>query len=176
MCEADRFAGHPSAATLTYFWTRTRRGVAQAPMKHFGASHEVLAPLVSDRVVRAALAAPQGSKVGSALYRRVLERANPAVARLPSSEDRRHDPPGRQRRSERAPEARRVYRELLERSPLRPWFSAPLSEGLQRGGLGGELRSHFGLRRLQALCTLTLWLDRYGGRLSDPDPRPLVDP
>ena len=175
MGEAQRFADHPSAATLTYFWTRTRRGISQAAMRHFGASREIVAPLVSDRVVRAALRAPQRAKRDSALSWRVLELANADVARLPSTESWRDEPPGAQRRSERSRQARAAYISLLERSPLRPWLSEALRGGLERGGLGGELRSHFGLRRVQALCTLQLWLDRYRELLADPDPAPLIE-
>jgi hypothetical protein len=175
MGEAQRFADHPSAATLTYYWTRTRRGISQAAMRHFGASRQIVAPLVSDGVVRAALLAPQRAKLDSALYWRVLELVNPEVAKLPSTEAERHTPPGRQRRSERSRAARAVYIPLLERSPFRPWFSEALRAGLERGGLGGELRSHFGLRRVQALCTLTLWLDRYRDLVKDAGPGPLVE-
>jgi hypothetical protein len=160
---------------LTYFWTRTRRGISQAAMRHFGASREIVAPLVSDQVVRAALRAPQRAKQDSALYWRILERANADVAKLPSTDSWRTDPPGAQRRSERSRQARAAYIPLLERSPLRPWFSDALRAGLERGGLGGELRSHFGLRRVQALCTLTLWLDRYGDLVTDPEPGPLFE-
>jgi hypothetical protein len=174
MGEAERFADHQSAATLIYFWTRTRRGISQAPMKLFGTRYNVVAPLVSDEVVRAALLAPQRAKVDGALYRQVLELVNPEVASLPSTEDQRHAPPGPLRRSERSREARDAYLPLLLRSPLRPWFGEALIGGLDRGGLGGELRSHFGLRRLQAICTLTLWLDRYGAQISDPDPEALL--
>jgi Asparagine synthase len=175
MGEAQRFADHPSAATLTYYWTRTRRGISQAAMRHFGASRQIVAPLVSDGVVRAALRAPQRAKLDSALYWRVLDLVNAEVARLPSTEAERHAPPGRQRRSERSPAARAAYLPLLERSPLRPWFSESLRSGLERGGLGGELRSHFGLRRVQAICTLGLWLDRYRDLLTDPDPAALIE-
>jgi asparagine synthetase B (glutamine-hydrolysing) len=175
MGEAERFAGHPSAATLTYFWTRTRRGISQSAMRLFGDRYELVLPFISDTVVRAALAAPQRAKVDGALYRRVLEAANPDVASLPST-DGAATPSGVLRRSERSRESRDAYRSLLERSPLRPWFSDDLLGGLERGGLGGELRSHFGLRRVQAICTLTLWLDRYRDLVADPDPGPLLEP
>jgi asparagine synthetase B (glutamine-hydrolysing) len=174
MGEAERFAGHPAAATLTYYWTRTRRGISQSAMKLFGGRYEVVAPFVSDEVVRAALVAPQRSKLDGALHRRVLEHAHAEVAALPSSDDGRQAPPAFQRRSERSPESRLAYRSLLLRSPLRPWFSDQLRDGLSRGRLGGEIRSHFGLRRVQGICTLTLWLDRYGSLVSDPDPAPLL--
>jgi asparagine synthetase B (glutamine-hydrolysing) len=175
LAEAKRFADHPSVATLTYYWTRTRRGISQSAVRLFGSRFELVLPFVSDRVVRAALAAPEHAKLGAALYREVLERANPAVAGLPSTDDAEHAPAGVLRRTERSREARATYVSLLERSPLRPWFSEALRDGLERGGLGGELRSHFGLRRLQAMCTLTLWLDAYSDALADPDPAPLFD-
>jgi asparagine synthetase B (glutamine-hydrolysing) len=174
MGEAERFAGHPAAATLTYYWTRTRRGISQAAMKLFGGRYEVVAPFVSDGVVRAALLAPQRSKLDGALHRRVLEHADAEVAALPSSDQGQQAPPALQRRSERSPESRAAYRSLLMRSPLRPWFSDALRDGLSRGRLGGEIRSHFGLRRVQGVCTLTLWLDRYGSLVSDPDPTPVL--
>jgi Asparagine synthase len=173
--EAERFAGHSAAATLTYYWTRTRRGISQSAVRLFGSRFELVLPFVSDRVVRAALAAPERAKLGGSLYRKVLERANPEVVSLPSTDDAELAPAGRLRRTERSREARDVYASLLERSPLRPWFGAALRDGLERAGLGGELRSHFGLRRLQAMCTLTLWLDAYGERIADPDPAPLFD-
>jgi asparagine synthetase B (glutamine-hydrolysing) len=176
MGEAERFAGHPAAATLAYYWTRTRRGISQSAMKLFGGRYEVVAPFVSDQVVRAALLAPQRSKLDGALHRRVLEHAHAEVAALPSSDEGQQAPPAFQRRSERSPESRLAYRSLLMRSPLRPWFSDALRDGLSRGRLGGEIRSHFGLRRVQGVCTLTLWLDRYGGLVSDPEPTALLGP
>jgi asparagine synthetase B (glutamine-hydrolysing) len=174
MDEAERFAGHPAAATLTYYWTRTRRGISQAAMKLFGGRYEVVAPFVSDQVVRAALLAPQRAKLDGALHRRVLQHAHAEVAALPSADEGHQARPAFQRRSERSPESRLAYRSLLLRNPLRPWFSDQLRDGLSRGRLGGEIRSHFGLRRVQGICTLTLWLDRYGSLVSDPDPAPLL--
>jgi Asparagine synthase len=168
--QSERFAGHPSAASLTLYWTRTRRGVATSPTRVLGAERPISMPFLADEVARAALSAPLEAKLGGALYRQVLAQANPAVAALPSSNDALPPAPRTRRPLNRSREARRGYLALLERSPLRPWFSDRLEGAIAAGKLGDLVRSSWLLPRLQYVCAFTLWAERYRDRLAELEP------
>ena len=170
---AGRFDGHPSASTLAPYWHRMRRGISASPTRLLGHRHEVAIPLVGSRFVRTALRASPRAKFGGAFYRQVLAVANAEVARLPSTNDELPRPQRTRRRVERSPEARRLYLQLLEASPLRPWFSAEMERALERHKLGPVLRSGWGVGRVHALCYLTLWAQRHRDRLGEVDPSPL---
>jgi hypothetical protein len=171
----ERFDGHPNAATLIPFWHRMRRGISLSPIRLIGHRHEVALPLLAHDFVCTALRASAQEKVDGAFYRRVLTAVNPAVARLPSTND---DLPKRERtrrRLDRSREARRSYLQLLAECPLRRWFGPELEEAIEHQKLGPVLRTGWGLGRVQALCYLTLWAQRYREPLGDPDPSPLFD-
>jgi hypothetical protein len=133
-------------------------------------------PFLNDAVIRASLRAPQDAKAEGRLFRRVFELVNPAIGGLPSTND--GDPRGARatRRPTRSPAARRLYSSLLARSPLRPWFSDDLRAALERGKLGKRVQRAGFLERVQLVCCLTLFLDRYRDRLDEFDPSELLGP
>jgi asparagine synthetase B (glutamine-hydrolysing) len=174
--EGRRFADHPAAATLTIYWTRTRRGVSQAPTRLIGRNHRLAMPFLADGCARAALSIPPGDKADRRFYRELLGRVDRDVARLPSTNDE-HPPAGAERpRLSRSRPARRTYLDLLAANPLRPWFSASLSDALDAGKLGRIARSFWRAQRMQNLCTLSLWAERYTDVLTDSDPGELLGP
>ena len=175
--QLQRFDGHPSAAALGVYWTRTRRRISPAPTGIFGARHRVCMPILGDGVVRASLRARPEAKADGRLYDRLYELLNqPELNRLPST----NDPTSHDLRTMSRPTssrgARRFYAELLARSPFRPWLSDDLKEGLARGKLGTRARRVWLLERMQNLCCLTLWHDRYADRLRGFDPAELLGP
>jgi asparagine synthetase B (glutamine-hydrolysing) len=173
LCAAGRFDEHPNAPTFIPYWQRMRRGISLSPMVLIGHRHAVAMPMLADEVVRTALRASHQAKLGQRLYRRVLEVANPAVARLPSTNDELPRPDRTRRRLDRSRQARRLYLELLAASPLRPWFSPEFESAIERGKLGPALRTGWGLGRVHALCHLTLWARRHRELLHEVDPAPL---
>jgi hypothetical protein len=170
----ERFEGHPNEATLIPYWHRMRRGISLSPIRLIGHRHEVAMPLLSDDFVRTALRASAHAKAGGAFYRQVLELSNPEVARLPSTNDELPKPERTRRRLERSRQARGVYLELLAECPLRPWFSSELEGAIERGKLGPVLRTGWGMGRVQALCSLTIWAQRHRELLSELDPTPIL--
>jgi Asparagine synthase len=173
--EAERFAEHPSAPSLAGYWSRTRRGVSTSPARVLGGGRPVAMPFLADDVARAALSASLEAKLDGALYRRLLQLVNPAVADLPSTNDHLPPPPATRPRINRSREARNAYLDLLERSPVRVWFSERLEASVKGRKLGPLVRSPWLLARLHQVCNLTLWTDRYRERLASvcpPDPFP----
>jgi hypothetical protein len=168
--EAERFADHPSAPSLAGYWSRTRRGVSTSPVRMLGSTRQVAMPFLADDVARAALSASLEAKLDGALYRRLLELVNSAVAKLPSTNDGIPPPRATRRMIKRSRQARLAYLELLERSPVRAWFSDRLEAAVTSRKLGPFVRSPWLLTRLHQLCNLTLWTDRYEDRLASVSP------
>jgi hypothetical protein len=174
--ELARFEGTPSPVPLSGFWTRTRRRVSPGPTSIYGDRHAVAMPMTAEGFIRATLAVPGDQKADGRFYRQVMELANPGVASLPSSND-----PGRREartavRPTTSPAARRMYASLLARSPLKPWFAEELRGALARGKLGKRARRLGFLERMQIICGLTLWWERYEHRLRGFDPADLLGP
>jgi hypothetical protein len=175
--QLGRFDGHPKAAALGIYWTRTRRRVGPAPVGIFGSRHPVCMPFLGDGVIRASLRARPEAKLEGRLFDRLYELiGRREIGRLPSTNDpTRHDLRTRSRpTSSRA--ARGFYAELLARSPLLPWLSDDLKAGLARRKLGTRARRVWLLERMQSLCCLTLWHERYADRLRGFDPTELLGP
>lgn len=167
--QGDRFRGHPIAANLALYWTRSRRMIAPSPIDLFGQAGPVALPFIADEVARAALAGPLERRGSGKLYREVLKLAHPAVAALPSSNDaeRPHSEPRPQLRN--SPEALAFYTEVLEAHPLRERFGEPLRRGLDRGKLRRFARGGGRVRMLQSLVTFGLWHERHRHRLRPMD-------
>ena len=175
--QAGRFAGHPSATMLGYYWTRTRRRIGLSTVKVFGAGHGLALPFLADSVARLAVAAPPEERLEGRLNRRILDLANREVGRLPATYDQRFRAPYGGATLAWSAEAQRTYLSLLERSPLLPWLSPALRRAVDRGRLPGRYnRSYWLLERLQSLCAFTLWAHRYGDLVSDLDPQGLLGP
>jgi len=91
--EATRvFDGHPAAATLSVLHTRTARAIAPSAQWLLGPEVSVRLPFLHPEVVSTALRVPLATKLGGTFYREMLHAAHPAVAQLPSTNDKR--PPG----------------------------------------------------------------------------------
>lgn len=169
LADAEPLADHPGGFPMLVFWTRTRRMISSAPMLLIGRSHPLVLPFVAAPVVAAASAVPLEHRFGGKLMRRILGLANPTVARLPSSND---GLPRRivRRSSQRSPAAAATHLDLLARSPLNPWFSPAVREAIARRNLDGVDRDPTLLLRLQCVCMLGLWIERYQDLLGELDP------
>src|SRR3954447_179572 len=162
----QRFADHPSGATLAIYWLRTRRSISAGPLELIGSQVPVTIPFACDAVVRACLAVQPRQKLEGGLYRRVWEAVDPRVAALPSTNDPGYDPgPGGARRIVMSRRAVRGYVDILSTHPLRPLFSQRLDGDVKRGRIRPHLHHRQRLQTLDALCRFALWHERYQDRL-----------
>lgn len=174
LADAEPLVGHPGGFPMLVYWTRTRRMIASAPMQLIGQSHPLVLPFVAASVIAAAGGVPLEDRFGGNLMRRILELANPTVARLPSS----HDGLPKQivrRSSQRSPAAAATHLDLMARSPLYPWFSPAVHEAIAQRDLSGLDRDPTLLLRIQGVCMLGLWIERYQDLIGDLDPAPILD-
>jgi Asparagine synthase len=175
--QLGRFDGHPKAAALGIYWTRTRRRVGPAPVGIFGARHSVCMPFLGDGVIRASLRARPEAKLEGRLFDRLYELIDRSeIGRLPSTNDPKGHGLRTGSRPTSSPAARGFYTDLLARSPMLPWLSDDLRTGLARRKLGTRARRVWLLERMQNVCCLTLWHDRYAHRLRGLDPAELFGP
>lgn len=163
--EAERFRGHPSAGTLVYYATRTRRLTSATAIELFGRVGPVSLPFLTDEVARAGLRVPLLRKLRGELYREVLRRTGSPVAALPSTNDSNH-----QRLAQRTPQLRSrpeaiaTYEAMLRDHPAAELFGPQLRAALARGELTSLARGKR-LRSLYGLLVLGEWLRRHDGRL-----------
>jgi hypothetical protein len=168
---AKRFEGHPSQAVLTFYETRSVRGISTYPSGLLGRHAQVLTPGADDAVAKATLTVPTSAKHGGGLYRAVLELIDPEVGLLPSTKDTPRRPPRLPRRW-RAEPALSHHRELLADGPLAPhvgpelraWLDAP--EGIE---LPGDLRLG-----MESIGLFHSWWRRYRDRLREVDAEELL--
>jgi Asparagine synthase len=125
---ASPFEGNPLQTTLTFYRTRTARGVSSYPSGLLGARARVLAPGASDAFALAALATRR-DVMGDPIYAAVLDRLDPALGRLPTTSDTPRQPP-RLPRLWRSEPALEMHRDLLGDGPLAPHLSAGLRDWL----------------------------------------------
>lgn len=164
--EAERFRGHPSAATLVYYTTRTRRAAAVAPLDLFGRVGPVTMPFLSHDLVAATLRVPLTEKNHGDFYREVLRRADPIVGLLPSSNDPDHKKlVAETPRLRNQPEAIAAYAEIMERHPAAELFGPELRDALAGDQLERFVRGGGRLRGLYALLAMGAWLERHADRL-----------
>jgi hypothetical protein len=166
LAATEPFEGHPSQVILSFYATRSLRGVSTYPSGLLGREARVIAPGASDPVVTAALSVSPLRKRGGHIYSAIFERLAPAVGRLPSTGDtaraRPHLP--RRWRSDHAIEA---YRTLHADGPLASHVGPELQSWLNgpgRGELSGDTRMG-----LEAIAMFHAWWRRYRGDLREVD-------
>jgi Asparagine synthase len=163
---AKPFEGHPSQAVLSFYSSRSVRGISTYPSGLLGRQAEVLTPGAADAVAIGTLAVQVSDKQGGRLYEAVFERLAPQVGLLPSTKDTPRRPPRLPRRWRSEP-ALDHHRELLADGPLaahvspdlRAWLDAP--RGVE---LPGDLRLG-----MESISLFHSWLRRYGDRLRPVD-------
>lgn len=165
MAEAQRFDGHEAAATLFISWARSRRSTAPCPLDLFGARGPVSLPFATDSVARAALSIAPHDKLGGELYKAVLDRADPRLARWPSTNDTSGPDQRHRRRRTLSSVAVEGYREMLRTHPLRPSFSGVFEQQVESGKIRHLLRYRQGLVALDALCRFGDWHARHSDSL-----------
>ena len=161
---AAEFEGHPSQRTLTFYRTRSTRGVASYSTGLLGTRAEVLSPGASNGFALAALSASWQARRNAGVYRATFEALAPDIGLLPTTADTPRRPPHLPRawRSDLAVDAhlRRLangpFAGLI--SPeLDSWLSAP-----ERPELPGDLRLG-----LEGIGLLHSWWRRYRDRLNE---------
>lgn len=80
--------GHPEAATLFFLRNRSRRAIAPLPRLVFGRKGDVHLPFCDPGFVRTALSLPLEGRRDGSVYRRLLERAHPGLAAIPSTNEK----------------------------------------------------------------------------------------
>ena len=83
MAEASRFRGHPAEVVLTFYATRTVRGISLTPHAVLGADVATVTPCTDHGVAAALLATRPSEKFHARIYRALFAKANPAVGALP---------------------------------------------------------------------------------------------
>jgi hypothetical protein len=166
---AAPFEGHPSQAILSFYATRTVRGVSTYPSGLLGSRARVIVPGVEDPVARTLLAVSSIDKVGDAMYEAIFERL-PAAARLPSTATVARGGLQLPRRWCSDP-AVKAHRGSLADGPLSADISPRLQAWLDmpnRGELSADLRLG-----MEALSLFHAWWRRYRGCLGEVDPSAL---
>jgi hypothetical protein len=156
-------------------FNRSRRANGSSPTSVVGLRNRLFAPLVSDGVARAGMAAPPLERASKAVCMAAFRVLRPDIGRLPSTHDG-VEPERVRRPGTRTREARAAHLALLAKSPLRPWFSPRLEALIGRGGLApvdGRARA---LRLVQGICMFGLWTERYGDVLGKIDPAEMLGP
>lgn len=149
--------GHPHERALTAYLTRTWAGIAHGPYSLFAASTSVATPFTDSAVIRAASALEPSQRESGRLYRSLLERISPELARLPTAAELT----GRQRQIPRrgaSAAAAERYRELLTSGPVRDLLTPSLANA-DLPAWGELLRRTRSQHLIRSLAMLALWLD-----------------
>ncbi len=170
MAEAKRFRGHPAEVVLTFYATRTVRGISLTPNAVLGADLATSRPCTDHGVATALLATRPSEKFGAEIYRALFERANPVVGALPSTHDRITPPAITRVRRGLSTAAVSGYERVLESGPLGPMLSAEIGRHLADGTLGEGLADPTLHRGVLAITLFHLWHERYRDRLGGDDP------
>jgi hypothetical protein len=167
---AEPFREHPAGPSLAVFRTRTAGGISHAPMSVLATSAPVATPLIAHGFIAAGIGVPPREKLEGALYRKVLERGAPTVARLPSTNDPGYSPENMDHRPHwTLRSVQRGYIDELRKSPLRPWFSEQLEAAASTGSLS-KVPVRGKTRFLTLVAMFGSWHRRYGDRLRAADP------
>lgn len=166
---ADRYEGHPAQTFLTFYATRSRRGISTYATKLLGDRSQVVVPGAGDAFARAGLSASVAAKLSGGLYRAVFDAIAPAAAALPSTAEAPRPQPHLPRRWCSPPALEALRGSLLDgpfashlSDELREWTEGPLGEPPARLRLAGE-----------SLNLLHAWCRRYRGHLRPVDPADL---
>jgi hypothetical protein len=167
---AAQFEGSVLQTTLSFYRTRTARGVSSYPSGLLGSVAPVFAPGAADGVAMAVLSAKR-EVMGDPIYEALLEQLDPRLARLPTTGGTERRPPHLPRRW-RSPQALEMHRDLLGDGPLAPFVSAGLRDWLAAPD-GRELSP--GLRLgMEGISLFHSWWRRYRDLLKPVDARELA--
>lgn len=166
-----RFEGHPNQAFLTFYSSRSLRGVSTYATKLLGDCSAVVTPGATDPFARAALSLPGEAKFDGAAYRGVFEIFAPAVADLPSTARAPRKEPHLPRRW-CSPEAIDLHRRSLSDGPLAPHLSPQLRAWID-GSDTAEPDHHLRLA-IEGVSMLHEWWRTYRDNLREVDPNDLA--
>ncbi len=168
---ASEFEGHHSQSTLTFYRTRSVRGVACYPTGLLGQRASIVAPGVSLDFALASLSATDAAQADDGLYRATFEALAPEIGRMPSTSDTPRPAP-RRPRLWRADPAVAAHRDRLAHGPLAGLVAPGLKAWLQdapRPELDPDLRLG-----LEGISLLHAWWERYRGQLREVEVKDLV--
>jgi hypothetical protein len=168
---AEQFQGAQEQARLTFYRTRTVRGVASYATGLLGQRASVVAPAIGNDFAVASLAATQEARERDHLYVAAFDELAPHVGRMPSTAHAPRRPPHLPRvwRSDPAVDA---HRRRIARGPLRGLVAPELRDWLRsssRGELSPDLRLG-----MEGVSLLHSWWWRYRDRLHEVDVKDLA--
>jgi hypothetical protein len=158
LAAARPFEGHPSQPYLSFYATRSLRGVSTYATKLLGDGAMVVTPGASDAFVRAALSVSSAEKAEGALYRATFRLLGPDAAALPSTADVPRRRPHLPRRW-CSPAALEAHRRSLDEGPLAAHLSPELRTWLE-APTGTEPAPDLRLG-VEAIALLHAWHRRY---------------
>ncbi len=170
LASSKPFEGHPSQAVLSFYATRTVRGVSTYPTGLLGEGAQILTPAACDRVATAALSTTSAVKRDNSMFRAAFDRLAPQVGRLPSTATETRSAPHLARRWRSDP-AVEMHRRSIGDGPLAPYVSSDLTAWLAtpaRDELSGDLRLG-----METVSLFHAWWRRYRDRLREVDGRDL---
>jgi asparagine synthase len=170
MNEASRFRGHPAEVVLTFYATRTVRGISLTPQAVLGSDVATVTPCTDHRVALACLATRPLEKFHTRIYGAMFAKLNPEVGRLPSTHDELSVPAITRARRRLSATAVRGYEQVLAGGPLERALSAEVRGHLADGTLGEALADPVLHRGVLAVSLFHLWHERYHSRLAGGDP------
>src|SRR5256885_15402608 len=170
MAEASRFRGHPAEVVLTFYATRTVRGISLTPHAILGTDMATVTPCTDHGVAVACLATDPAAKFHAGIYGAMFAKLNPTVGGLPSTHDRFPAPPITRDRRSLSPAAVAGYEAVLTDGPLERALSAELRGHLADRTLGEALTDPTLHRGVLAVSLFHLWHERYRDRLAGDDP------
>lgn len=163
---AAEFEGAHAQNILTFYRTRSVRGVACYPTGLLGQRASMVVPAASHDFAVASLSATLSARQDDGLYRSTFEALAPAIGRLPSTANAPR-PPADRARLWRAEPSIIAHRQRLSRGPLAGLVDPGLRAWLD-GSPRGELDP--GLRLgLEGISLLHAWWLRYREQLREVD-------
>jgi hypothetical protein len=170
MNEASQFRGHPAEMVLTFYATRTVRGISLTPHAVLGADVATVTPCTDHRVAVACLATNPLEKFHTRIYKALFAKVNATVCGLPSTHDELPAPAISRDRRGLSADAVRGYEKVLAGGPLEGALSAEVRGHLAQGTLGQALADPTLHRGVLAISLFHLWHERYRDRLPNDDP------
>jgi len=170
MAEASRFRGHPAEVVLTFYATRTVRGISLTPNAILGADLTTVTPGTEHGVAAALLRTRPSEKFHARIYEALFERVNTTVGALPSSRDMPSPRVIAGARRGLSDAAVRGYERILAAGPLERALSNEVRGHLSAGTLAEGLAEPPLHRGVLAATLLHLWHERYESRLAGDDP------
>jgi asparagine synthase len=166
MRESDRFRGHPVEMVLTFYATRTVRGISLTPHAILGGDLFTVTPFTDHGVALACLATRPREKFHARIYEAMFDLVHPQVGALRSTHDRLPAPAVTRARRGLEPEAVKGYESVLANGPLTRLLSPELRRHLADHTLGVALDDPALHRGVLAVSLLHLWHERYRDRLA----------